>query len=294
MKLGYGIACGCCMLLLSWPGLALGAEDAGKAASSKLDEADGLQNQNLDKALDLYLEAAGLYEKAIAADAKNGAYKTDHKYCLGSRGYHQIGRAQALLKDGDLAGAAKYFSGAVTAYDLALTKFPDDKGFATNRDHAKRNGAKAVFDGLLASKGQAPDLDLATFNGKRFRLSELKGTVVLLEFWASWCPSCRESLPFLQQMQAQYGAKGLRVVAVSMDKVKSWSRSDSDKKAVELSAAQSSTFLWGDEQAEQAYGRFDSIPRMFLIDRNGHIAARVYYEDKGEKAVSVLVEGLLK
>jgi thiol-disulfide isomerase/thioredoxin len=294
MKLRFEIICGCCFLLLCLSGLAFGAEDAGKAAYDKLKEADTLQNRELDKALDVYLEAVDLYEKAMAADPTNRAYKTNFKYCLGSRGYLQIGHAQELLKKNNLAGAAKYFSGAVTAYDLALTKLPDEKGFANNRDYAKRNGAKAVFDDLLASGGQAPDLDLTAFDGKRFKLSEMKGDVVLLEFWAAWCPSSRESLPVLQQIHAQYGGKGLRVVTVAMDKTKSWSRSGSDKKAAGLSAAHSFTFLWGDEQAERAYGYFDSIPRMFLIDRKGNLSAKVHYEDKGEKAVSRLAEMLLK
>lgn len=294
MKLGFGIIYGCCTLLLCVSGRAFSAEDAGKGAYDKLQEAEKLQNRDVDKALDVYLEAVGLYEKVMAADPTNRIYKANYKHCLGSRGYCQIERAQVLLKEDNLAGAAKYFLGAVAAYELALTKVPDEKGFATNRDYAKRNGAKAVFDGLLASKGQAPDLDLIAFDGKRFKLSELKGHVVLLEFWAGWCPSCKESLPFLQQIQAQYGARGLRVVAVSVDKIKSWSRSNSDKKATDLSAAHPFAFLWGDEQAERAYGYFDSIPRMFLIDRNGNLSAKVYYEDKGEKAVSRLVEALLK
>lgn len=294
MKRRFKIIGGCCCLLLCCSVLAFSAEDAGKAAYDKLKEADTLQNREPDRALAVYLEAAGLYEKAMAADPANLAYKTNFKYCLGTRGYLQIGQAQKLLKENNLAGAAKYFSGAVAAYDLTLTKFPGDKGFATNRDYASRNGAKAVFDDLLASGGRAPDLDLAAFDGKRFKLSAMKGNVVLLEFWAGWCPSCRESLPVLQQLHAQYGGRGLRVVTVAMDKTKSWSRGGSDKKAADLSVAHSFTFLWGDEQAERAYGYFDSIPRMFLIDRNGNLAAKVYYEDKGEKAVSRLVETLLK
>jgi len=294
MKRKFKIICGCCFLLLCFSVLAFSAEDAGKVAYDKLKEADTLQNRELDKALDVYLEAAGLYEKAMTADPANRAYKINFKYCLGARGYLQIGYAQKLLKENNLAGAAKYFSGAVTAYDLALKKLPDDKGFAANRDYAKHNGAKAVFDDLLASGGQAPDLDLIAFDGKRFKLSEMKGNIVLLEFWAAWCPSCRESLAVLQQLHAQYGGKGLCVVAVAMDKTKSWSRGGSDKKAAALSAAHSFSFLWGDEQAERAYGYFDSIPRMFLIDRNGNLTAKVYYEDKGEKAVARLVETLLK
>ncbi|MCG8610630.1 MAG: TlpA family protein disulfide reductase [Pseudomonadales bacterium] len=62
----------------------------------------------------------------------------------------------------------------------------------------------------------APDFNLPTRNGD-FALSTLRGKVVLLDFWASWCGPCRESFPWMNQMQEKYGKSGLAIVAVNLD-----------------------------------------------------------------------------
>jgi cytochrome c biogenesis protein CcmG, thiol:disulfide interchange protein DsbE len=60
-------------------------------------------------------------------------------------------------------------------------------------------------------------LQAQTLEGRTLRLGELRGKVVLLDFWATWCVPCRESLPFYAELQRELGARGLQVVAVSVD-----------------------------------------------------------------------------
>ena len=69
--------------------------------------------------------------------------------------------------------------------------------------------------GLAGSQGH--DFVLPTDSGK-VELSQYKGKVVYLDFWASWCPPCRKSFPWLNKMQRRYGEEGFAVVAVNLDK----------------------------------------------------------------------------
>jgi len=70
---------------------------------------------------------------------------------------------------------------------------------------------------LAIEAGQmAPDIELPGRSGV-IKLSELKGKAVYLDFWASWCGPCKQSFPWMNEMQAKYGAKGLHVLAVNLD-----------------------------------------------------------------------------
>jgi len=63
----------------------------------------------------------------------------------------------------------------------------------------------------------APAFSLPAPGGGQATLADLKGQVVYLDFWASWCGPCRQSFPWMNDMQAKYGAKGLKVMAVNLD-----------------------------------------------------------------------------
>ena len=62
----------------------------------------------------------------------------------------------------------------------------------------------------------APDFTMQTIDGKPFSLSELKGRVVVLDFWASWCPDCRKEAPAVVELYKKYSDKGVAFVGVSM------------------------------------------------------------------------------
>jgi thiol-disulfide isomerase/thioredoxin len=69
-----------------------------------------------------------------------------------------------------------------------------------------------------SSLGLAPDFSLKTIDGREITLSQLKGKVVLLDFWATWCGPCRESIPHLVQLYKKYRENGFELVGMNLDK----------------------------------------------------------------------------
>jgi len=114
----------------------------------------------------------------------------------------------------------------------------------------------------------AADLSLPDLTGKMVSLSEFKGKVVLLDFWASWCGPCRHNNPRLVKLYNKYHDKGLEIYGVSLDEdMKSWKKAvHSDK----LSWVQVIDDKGWEATSIATYG-IDFIPSSFLIDRNGVI-----------------------
>ncbi|MBD3669985.1 MAG: TlpA family protein disulfide reductase, partial [Gammaproteobacteria bacterium] len=76
----------------------------------------------------------------------------------------------------------------------------------------------SVPEKATAKTYKAPDFNLPTSTGKKVKLSSYRGKVVYLDFWASWCAPCRESFPWMREMQSRYYKQGLRVIAINLDK----------------------------------------------------------------------------
>ncbi len=114
----------------------------------------------------------------------------------------------------------------------------------------------------------ATDLSLPDLNGKKVSLSELKGKVVLIDFWASWCGPCRQNNPRLVKLYNKYHGKGFEIYGISLDDdISSW------KKAVRhdrLTWIQVIDDRGWEALSASTYG-VDMIPTSFLIDREGVI-----------------------
>ncbi|MGH9663240.1 MAG: TlpA disulfide reductase family protein, partial [Bryobacteraceae bacterium] len=114
----------------------------------------------------------------------------------------------------------------------------------------------------------APDFALKDANGATVHLSDYKGKVVLLNFWATWCGPCRVEIPWFLQFEREYKDRGFAVVGVSMD--------DDGWESVKPYIAEQKInyrILLGDDSVSNLYGGVDSLPTTFLIDRSGRVAA---------------------
>jgi peroxiredoxin len=118
-----------------------------------------------------------------------------------------------------------------------------------------------------ASRRQAPDFRLRDAQGKYAKLSDYRGKVVLLNFWATWCPPCKIEIPWFVEFEKQYKDRGFAVIGVSMDE-DGWD-------AVRPYLAHSNInyrVVVGDDIVGQLYGGVDSLPTTFMIDREGRVA----------------------
>jgi peroxiredoxin len=129
-------------------------------------------------------------------------------------------------------------------------------------------GGRIMLDHLTGVDEPAPVFSLHDINGKVRHLNEWNGKLVILNFWATWCPPCRKETPLFVEMQEQYGSLGLQFVGVAID--------DADK-VQDFMDTYGVTYpmLIGEDDAisiAKQYGnRFGALPYTVVIDRQGRI-----------------------
>ena len=134
----------------------------------------------------------------------------------------------------------------------------------------------------------APELAFPDPDGNIRKLSDLRGKVVLIDFWASWCGPCRRESPNVRNVYAKYHDKGFEVFSVSLDRdANNWKKAIKDDKLVWPNHV-SDLKYWSSEAAA-IYG-VRSIPSMFLLDREGRIVAKDLRGEALERAVKQLLE----
>ncbi|HXX53575.1 MAG TPA: TlpA disulfide reductase family protein [Thermodesulfovibrionales bacterium] len=128
-----------------------------------------------------------------------------------------------------------------------------------------------AIEELVGNK--APDFTLKDIAGRSLSLSALKGKTVLVSFWATWCPPCRNEMPSLNRLYKAYKDRGLIVLAVSTDRNPS-----TVKNFLSEFPADFPVFMDVDMQTSRQYRVF-SMPTAFLVDRNGVIVKRYLGEE---------------
>ncbi|QYK06922.1 TlpA disulfide reductase family protein [Shewanella zhangzhouensis] len=129
--------------------------------------------------------------------------------------------------------------------------------------------AAVLFLGLPLSSYATPTLDhsIVDGSGKAFSLSDYRGKVVYVDFWASWCGPCRKSFPWMNEMHSRYQDKGLAVIAINLD-------TDSGDAKPFLNDLKPQFIIGYDSQGEVAR-QFDllGMPSSFVFDRSGKLVA---------------------
>lgn len=117
------------------------------------------------------------------------------------------------------------------------------------------------------SDKKAPDFKLESTDGKTVKLSDYKGKIVVLDFWATWCGPCRRGVPDLVELQNEF-KKDVVVLGISLDKV---SGTDKDVKGFIKEYKINYPVIFGNEKTAMDYGNIQSIPTSFIIDRQGNV-----------------------
>ncbi len=115
---------------------------------------------------------------------------------------------------------------------------------------------------------KAPDFALKDANGQTVHLSDYRGKVVLLDFWATWCGPCKVEIPWFQEFERQNKDKGFAVLGVAMD--------DDGWDAVKPFAQERGInyrLVLGNDDVARLYGDLEALPTTLLIDRDGGIAS---------------------
>ena len=126
------------------------------------------------------------------------------------------------------------------------------------------------------------EIALPTVNGDTLRLSSLKGKVILLDFWASWCGPCRSSNKQLVKLYSRYKNKGFEILGISLDEnKKDWVKAINKDK---ISWLQINDAGGWDAKTAIDWNVFQ-IPTSFLVDKNGKIVAMDLEKNELEKAL---------
>ena len=138
-------------------------------------------------------------------------------------------------------------------------------------------------------KVRAPDFTLRDLQGNAVRLQDLRGKVVFLNFWATWCPPCRLEMPTMEQLHKEFSDRGLVVLAVnfreSLDEVRSFLKQHG------------LTFTTLLDEQERAFGLYRawSLPTTYLINKEGDIVGKVIgYRDWHSEQAKAFFRQLLE
>lgn len=181
---------------------------------------------------------------------------------------HIVSKIQSQkIKDGFLKGLIYQISSTNTdskaIHDVIVKHSKDQE--VVNKATEKFNTIQAILPGK-----PSPSFDYPDITGKQVKLEDLKGKLVYVDVWATWCGPCIQEIPSLKKLEADYHGKDLQVVSISIDVKKDFEKWQNMVKEKELRGIQ--LFADNDWKSKfvQSYA-IDGIPRFILIDKNGNI-----------------------
>ncbi len=118
------------------------------------------------------------------------------------------------------------------------------------------------------TRNEAADFALEDANGQTLKLSDLRGKVVLLNFWATWCGPCKVEIPWFVEMEREFKDRGFAVVGVSMDE-DGWKAVKPFMQDMKVNYR----MVLGTEEMAQLYGGVEALPTSYILDRNGKVAS---------------------
>lgn len=232
------------------------------------------------------LERAFFTQSAGLVDPELAQLRTHFQ--IQERQYMQAYEQKAVQFAGEEADLAGFFamSTLIPEYsEAAIIQYAESIGDRYEENalvrEFKENAQKLK---RLAIGQPAPDFESFTFNNRSVKLSDFKGKITLVDFWASWCPPCREENPNLVRLYKQYKSKGFDILGVSLD----------NNPGAWLRAMEADQLEWTNVSDLQAWGgevvelyRLTSIPVSYVLDREGIIVAKNL---RGEELAAFLAQ----
>ncbi len=129
-----------------------------------------------------------------------------------------------------------------------------------------------VARAAVPGRARAPGFTLPTVDGTQVSLAQLEGRVVLVDFWATWCPPCRAEMPWLVTLAKRWDSKGVTFVAISEDDPPD--QLPLVQKFAEQVPGLSRYAVLGNPEVEAQYG-VENLPSLFVIDRAGNVVTRL-------------------
>ena len=143
-------------------------------------------------------------------------------------------------------------------------------------------------DAILQKGDKAPAIKLTTTSGQPITLNNYKGYVLVMDFFATWCIPCKESIPHLNSLNRKYGKQGLQILGVSVDE-----GNDSEVKSFIAERKISYPVAIGGEDMQTEYG-LRSVPTVYVINKKGMVAEKFQgYSDQTGKAMEETIKRLL-
>jgi peroxiredoxin len=181
---------------------------------------------------------------------------------------------------------ARWVIAVAAVMALVYTLVPSLPSPSTWVDTGTSAAANSVCDG--EAKPANLNFTVNDMNGQTVSLASFKGKVILLDFWATWCPPCKAEIPGFVELQEQYGSRGLQVLGVSvddpLDKLQPFASEFRMNYPVLLGL--------GRDDLQDAFGPMWGIPTTFLIDREGRICRKhsgLVGKERYEKDIKALL-----
>lgn len=237
-------------------------------------------------------ESASDFMQAMNLLSTNKLTADDVKDYINNTAYPMAGMQMALSAFGNRPEFASVHRSTAA---LLAKKYPNHEYVAEYNNFVtmvEKAGTQSQTTEAIQVGMPAPEITMKSPDGKKMSLSDLKGKVVLLDFWASWCGPCRKANPHVVEVYQKYKDKGFTVYSVSLDGIDSRSKArypteeqfqaalEQSKKSW-LAAIEKDQLIWPyhvsdlnkwETQAARMYG-VSGIPKTFLIGRDGKIAA---------------------
>jgi len=135
--------------------------------------------------------------------------------------------------------------------------------------------------------GKAPEIKFTAVDGREVNLANLRGKVVLVDFWATWCPPCRAEVPNVVAVYNKLHAKGFEIIGISLDQSKS----------ALLAFIKSNNMTWpqyfdgeGWDNAISSKFGVNEIPAMWLVDKQGNLVTKEAREDLADEVEKLLAK----